>query len=295
MQRDKIETVIRRHTKKVQLLTTRAASRFAIDDIHAFRGEVKKLRAFIRMTGPVGRKLPKKLRHFYHAAGLIRNLQLFRQTLTTLRRHKHADLPAKVLEVLDQHIEAAKKGALTLIHGKKPFGKKMRRLTGGLPIRLTGSQRRAFVGRTLQVLESVDLAPLRDDQQLHAIRKALKDLLYVWPYLGNQARRLASSPFGGHAAMERDGRLLGNYMDVCVQLQFLAEKKEIFADVKPGLIRQIRREWHDQKVRLLEQIVMNFDNPRYLTPHRHKPTQPVPANPLIAGNLTLVSNELHLD
>ncbi len=295
MQRDKIEAVIRLHTKKMQLLAMQAASRFAMEDIHGFRVEVKKLRALIRLTGPVGRKLPKKLRHFYHAAGLIRNLQLFRQTLTNLSRHQFPDLPIKVLEVLDQHIETAKKKALTLIHGKIPFGEKMRRLTGGLPIRLTGSQRRAFVGRTLRVLESVDLPALPEDQQLHAIRKALKDILYAWPYLGNQARRLASSPLGGHAAMERDGRLLGNYMDVCVQLQLLDGKKEIFTDVEPGLIRQIRREWHNQKVRLLEQIVMNFDNPMYLTPHRHKPTQPVPANPLSAGNPTLVSNELHLD
>src|SRR6266436_3162758 len=57
-----------------------------MEDIHHFRVEIKKLRAFLRMlqTGrdaPI--KIPGSLKKIYHYAGLIRELQLHQQTIKT--------------------------------------------------------------------------------------------------------------------------------------------------------------------------------------------------------------------
>lgn len=157
MQHDEITSEIRKYLRKLETLAGKVAARPDADDVHAFRVEVKKLRAFIRLTTPQGqsvsRRLPKSIRRFYHSAAVIRNLQLQRQSLADLHDRGHFALPDGLLELLDHRIMAAGKQATRQLHGKRPFGEAGKKLLSGLPERLTGAQKHGFIRTALEALD----------------------------------------------------------------------------------------------------------------------------------------------
>ena len=71
--------------KTIHKLFHQIIKEFNVDDIHDFRVEVKKLRAFLRLLdsekeieGPL---IPKLLKTFYGYIGIIRNIQLHKHNL----------------------------------------------------------------------------------------------------------------------------------------------------------------------------------------------------------------------
>jgi CHAD domain-containing protein len=78
----KIHLAIQRHYRRVKTLGKTVAETWAEEDIHQFRVEVKKLRAFLRLAGSthtgIKPRLPRRLHTFYSMVGIVRCLQLQR-------------------------------------------------------------------------------------------------------------------------------------------------------------------------------------------------------------------------
>jgi CHAD domain-containing protein len=236
-----------RHAKKLRLLSKKVAADFEVEDIHRFRVEVKKLRALVRFACPDGRRLPKRLRRIYKAVGEIRNLQLLRQSLV-----KAADpvLPEEFYRQLDGRIIAAKQETRRLLEEYGRMGKLARRLIAGVvALRLTGEVQRSFVRKRIAPEDRPGQMPGSDDA-LHNLRKSLKDLLYVWPFLGNGARKQAAAYFGGYPAMQKKARLLGDYLDIVFQLRLLQDKVLFPEDRFAGDVDKIIDRWHGRQEKL---------------------------------------------
>jgi CHAD domain-containing protein len=293
MHREGIIGVIRSQTRKLGLLSKKLAAGFAVDDIHRFRVEVKRLRAFIRLIGPGDRKLPKKLRRFYDAVGVVRNLQLLRQSLASFRSHRHSGLPQAIFQILDERIAAARKEAEAILDDKIAYRKVAKRLCSGLPFRLTRSQRYQFILAKFQ-LPNPASAHLPGDEGLHLLRKSLKDLLYAWPYLGNHARKQTACWFGGRMVMEKIAQAIGDYLDAQVRLRLL-ESPDIFpAGIDAALLREIRQEWRSEKDRLYSRVEKTLGKRFHLVTHQPPLPEKAVSNPP-PENSILVSSELHLD
>lgn len=292
MRRKEMAELLRRYSVRLNILGRSIASQFNEEDIHAFRVLVKKLRAFIRLLSPAAerRRLPKRLRTFYHALGTIRNLQLQRDSLLDVTAGGHHKSVESLLARLDEELAAAKKTVPTLLrHGKHPFGDLAGKLVTGLPARLDQGHRHRFLTANIQVMDPATFPQLPDDERLHILRKSIKDLLFTWPWLGNHGRKLAAAPLGGHKEMKMAGRLLGDYLDLRLKLQLLTGR-----DAAHGFYAQLRDDWAEEKTNYRRQIDNTLGQKLHFAtrPQLHSSNTPVNA---LSGNSPSLSNELHLD
>jgi len=264
--------------KKLRLLSKRIAAGFGIEDIHQFRLEVKKLRAFIRLAGPAGCRLPGKLHRVYKAVGEIRNLQLLRVSLDADAEKGHFTIPEDFYRHLDGRIVAANQEAGVLIEAQRRFRKLPLRLTGALQRSLSREAQFSFVYKKISLAERP--APSGgEDERLHSLRKSLKDILYVWPLLGNPARQLAVSDFGSRRAMQEKARLLGDYLDCVVKLRLVGDQSLFFEESYGDIIRRFRDLLTGRRADLLLRLSETSKN-RFVAPW-HPGTVPerVLANP----------------
>lgn len=101
--------------KKLSKYYNKALEDFAANDIHHFRVEMKKLRAFMRLinlTNSVKQhKIPKQLKSFYNIAGNIRNLQLHEPRIANLSSDLFIQSPTSYLQFLQEEEKSMKKKA----------------------------------------------------------------------------------------------------------------------------------------------------------------------------------------
>ncbi|HVU94192.1 MAG TPA: CHAD domain-containing protein [Puia sp.] len=292
MRRKEMADLLRRYSVRLNILARKIAARYDEEDIHDFRVLVKKLRAFIRLVSPAAgrRRLPKRLRLFYHAVGAIRNLQLQRAGLQKVIDGGHTKSVETLLGHLDEELAAAKMSAGKLLQpGERPFGNLAAKLTAELPARIDQGHRHRFLAANSQVIDPTTFPQLPDDERLHTLRKSIKDLLYTWPWLGNRGRKLAAERLGGHKAMKKAGRLLGEYLDLRLKLQLLAGQ-----DAAHGFYAHLRDDWAEERTTLRRQIDLSLGQKLHFATRPQIHPSDTPVNPL-SGNTPSLSNELHLD
>lgn len=280
MKRAEMSSIIHQAYRKIQQSGDLLQERFRAADIHNFRLEVKQLKAFLHLisTAKGGTKvkdLPKKLHQYYQALGLIRDLQLQKSTLQKEWKNQLGPQKRHYLEHIDELTARAMETAIPLASGKKPFEAGSIKLLSKLPAQLTVEQANAFVTTSwLPLLEAGDPAQL-DDQHLHEIRKALKDLQYTWDYLQNPLRSQ------GHDALrfspervKSTTRMLGAYLDKVVHLRLLEE--DIASGQTLGILERLRVKWTSERTlarqkveRYLQKLSSAGDPtqlPRYVMP-----------------------------
>jgi CHAD domain-containing protein len=292
MNRDELMRTTHRHITRLRLLLKKVAAGFSVDDIHELRVEAKKLRALLRLAGPDDRRFPKAFRHIYKTAGEMRNLQLLRRRLESFRGDDQGPLSGDFFVHLDQRLLLAKQETRRRVEAAGRLKKLSRRSISGLPLRLSASRQAHFVDTHIRLSH-----PGAGDivTQLHALRKSLKDLLYVWPYLDNPARRRAARHFGRYPLMKENARLLGDFLDVAFQLRQLDDRGLFPGDLDLEMLHELRDYWaarQDRLLRHLDKVLhVRFE------PTVHAPLLPEKAklNPLAAGNPSMESVDLHLD
>ncbi|HEX2684429.1 MAG TPA: hypothetical protein VHL77_10870, partial [Ferruginibacter sp.] len=70
------------------------------------------------------------------------------------------------------------------------------------------------------IQSSLMLQPL-DENNLHTLRRLLKDLLHTWPYTRHEAVDILPYEINSSAKLQKLAELLGNYGDQCTALDFL--------------------------------------------------------------------------
>jgi CHAD domain-containing protein len=283
MRQKRIADVIRRHYKNLTSISHVLSGKFAGEDVHAFRVEVKELRAMLKLAGSCRRgrgkpgrpgtvkliMLPDRLHSFYGMTGIIRNLQLQRRSLSDFANKGPQELPASCGAVLDGRIATAISLAQLCLDQKQPF-EKVDQLLEVLPERITAAAGRKFVRREMKSFLSLPddhlsaanvnraFARAADEERLHLFRKSLKDLLYAWPYLSKGAREeIRPMGFSSKKAVKLLAELLGDFRDTCLRLQLLQDNDFLFGSGPQSrdFLQAAGRSWIAEKELLLKKII----------------------------------------
>ncbi|MCG2616285.1 CHAD domain-containing protein [Terrimonas sp. NA20] len=214
--------IIDHSLKKIMKYRQNMQRDMAAEDVHQFRVEVKKLRAFPRMISADQRnkiKIPGRLRDEYRKAGAIRDLQLLTgHTTGAVVKTKYArELDGKRKSLISH---AGKTGIIRWI---KKADKKIRK---GLPQYLPVAVAAKFIEGKLAFTRSITRKRAISNEEMHSVRKNLKDILYDVKNIGENVPAILWELHWSKEKQEFYARLaedLGKYHDCTIELQKLEE------------------------------------------------------------------------
>jgi len=254
MKRKQVHNIIEKRYARINTIFDSVMEGFLEEDIHEFRVEVKKLRAFLRLTGGnssdgYGPKLPRKLHAFYTVIGRVRSLQLQQDRIRALAIEKDISLPDTYLDQIADKIKHGIARAKKRSKGKNPFEKGAQKLLSRLPDKLNRAMIRRFTRSELEALALLLKPFFFPEDSLHSIRKILKDILYTWYYIeGKAADLLPSILLGNEEIIGKITDSLGDFQDISTQLALLQT-----AQADPCLL-VIEKEWRKERRSIQENL-----------------------------------------
>lgn len=246
--------------KNIDKLCDKILKNFNADDIHDFRVEVKKLRAFLRLLDIKRDRaiIPKQLKTFYRYAGNVRNIQLYEQTLFEYIKAHDVKKPDEYIKLLNNEKKYWKKEACNLVKDND-FSKTKKKILKRLPAKLEKSGIKKFVQNNLDNLK-LQLDYLNDNNTLHSVRKILKDIFYNWDYIKYYA--VLPAAISNREALKLLTATLGEFIDKFMQLEFL---KPVYLDKinnenEKILLKKIRTSWLRKKRAIKEKLQPELAN-----------------------------------
>lgn len=160
---------------------TRAAA--SVDDgfdegiIHDLRVNVKRLRALLRMywlfAGEARPDIPKSLKKAYKTAGEIRDLQLLLKNVAG-----GGKLPEVYRREIEVQLETAK-GAWKEVYDARKLKRARKKLEAFAYRPIPSFIPAEFVKDRLALIDELRAADKEDDEDLHTVRKRVKDIVYL--------------------------------------------------------------------------------------------------------------------
>jgi len=257
MKKKEITEVVEDSFKILEKLRQRILKEFDADDIHDFRVEVKKLRAFLRLVNiekddgePV---IPKLLKTFYGYIGIVRNVHLFRHDLFKYVTDHAVEKPEAFLQLIENEEYYWKKEANELMEDNNFLDVK-EKILEALPGKLEKTRIKKFMEGKLAELKEL-LEDDYDDHTMHGIRKIFKDVLYTWDYLKDDADLPKS--MSGKDKLKSLTSALGAFMDKSFELGFLQPSylNKINADNEKLLLLNLYKDWDVEKNTVKQKFV----------------------------------------
>jgi len=232
---------IQKRLRAMRLCAEKVSLHFGEEDIHQLRVNYKKARALMRLSNgkKVKKLLPPPLKDLYAAAGKIRDLQLHTKSV----KHYFKDLdaiPAHYLDAVNAKLKEAKEG-YKQCYKQVSFPRITKSATANIPSDIRHREIKQWVEKQWKRIDKI-MQSSPDEEQLHEIRKYLKDLHYT---------QLLSKE-KGHDELIDD---LGDFIDMKVQIMLndhfinsaSADEKKIFAAAS--------FQWAREKKALTEKIL----------------------------------------
>lgn len=218
--------------------------------IHQFRVEYKKLRAFLRMLSEFGGAKEKiiigrDLKKVYRIAGSIRDLQLQEERLRSLVSEESKKLLAYFL-LLRREISRLKPELIEQL-ARDPVGGSWKKTVAGLPALFPLNNFRRFVRQKLNTIYSHIHSARLSDENIHEIRKIIKDLFYNLEIYGGIELKILSVKI----RQEKDELFfkkllneLGHFQDMYMAISLL---KPYWLALMPAstrlLLENIKQKW----------------------------------------------------
>lgn len=262
MNREQISNITNKHYGKLNEHIKKVAKEFDVEAIHKFRVEYKKLRAFLRMIlqefdTADKIKISKKFKKGYNISGSIRDLQLQQQRIleaTKLEIKK----PKAYLCLLQKEIEKLKL-ELTEIFLKKPITKSKKKTDASVPDTFPSNGFLNFVQQKWTTVYAIILSDNFSDENIHAIRKNLKDLFYnLKIYEGVEQDILSMSIWKGKNDQYFNKLLdeLGNFQDKRTAIALLKYYWiNSLNKYNRELLERIKKEWKNEKVDMKQLLI----------------------------------------
>lgn len=257
MKKQKLAKVVRSYGKIIADNSRKIPGGFDVDLIHDLRVAFKKLRALIRLMQEDERKLemPEELKLLYRSCGTVRDLQL---VIERLKDHK--DKIPHFIKGLHHELFTAKE--LLVMHIEDiAVRTAVKEIVEGLPSALTEEMVRQFIQRKVATIHVLLLA-LEHEEELHAIRKALKDLVYVKKLLVNDlAFNYPFDEWMNDDKLEKLTTQLGELNDQHIALGFFDPKRmgEVASGEKP-MVEEIRQQWELEKTQMMQLAMAEVSN-----------------------------------
>lgn len=220
MKRSQLERVINKHVGQMKKYARQIPGSFVLEDIHELRVEYKKLRAFLRLLHPRRATydvfIPHKLKALYHAAGEVRDTQLFLSIINTGK-----ELPApQYVSCLAKQLFDSKEKLVKEIE-KMDFDEVKEAIKEHLPGSMRDGTIRKFIHRKVAAIHITLLAVERIDN-LHTIRKHLKDIIHnIRIFQSDWGISFPVVAWKSEKFMVDIASRLGDFNDECRALKFL--------------------------------------------------------------------------
>jgi hypothetical protein len=201
-------------------------------------------------------EIPDDLKRLYRSCGTVRDLQLI------IERLKEQEGIPQFLKGLHHELFTAKE--LLVLHIEDiSVRKSLKEIEEELPSELTDEMVRHFIQRKVATIHVLLLA-LEHEEELHAIRKALKDLVYVKKILSEAGFKYSFGEWKDDEKLEALTTQLGELNDQHIALGFFDTKRmeEAPPDEEP-ILQEIRRRWElqkDQKMKAAMEEVRSLAN-----------------------------------
>jgi CHAD domain-containing protein len=197
---------------------------FSSEDIHQFRVNFKKLRALLRLINPAVIRssdlgVPASLISLYHIAGTVRDLQVNIPFLTDAFARNNVQASSYFTK-LEENLSNAKKELGDKIE-EKSFKKNAHQIVDAITTDLEQSTIREFVHRKVATIKIL-LLGLSDDEDIHSIRKHIKDILYSVRIFEHEWHiPFPIVAWKNEDSLEEISTRLGDYCNRCEALAFL--------------------------------------------------------------------------
>ena len=266
MKANKIINLFNNNLKKTCKHYNNLLEDFEAEEIHDFRLQIKKLRAFIRLVNTEvakGKniKFDKGLKTFYHTTGRIRNVQLHKQKIIQWCTTLSYGTPVTYLKLLNEEETREKNTARTEAE-EISFAHFKKNLVGSVPEELTAPCLQYFTILKRNELLALLSLSIYDDETLHNLRKILKDILYNWDYIVPYLTSVLPTYFVQKENIEFLATKLGDFHDLCVSMCFLTPVyfDQIINEVETDNLMVINRKIEWEKYNLKEEIVLLFES-----------------------------------
>jgi CHAD domain-containing protein len=291
MQTQKLDSILRHQYEKCLERSKTLRQSFDIEAIHEFRVETKRLRTLLRLVAAaphshIKPKLPRNLKVFYTLTGILRNLQLQQKALEDAAARLHQGLPANCIALLNDRIAFTQHTILIYLTSTDPLGRPRPEWYNPISTRTINAARESFIIQKTKAAAFLPADRMPDEEQLHTIRKAMKDLLYAWPYLSRTTiQQSLALGLPDRKNLRIVTGLLGDLLDCNVCLSLLQDKTFLLFTCPSSakFLEEAGKLWSADKQAILGKI-------------KEMSQMPVnKENPLSPVNLSTASYELHVD
>lgn len=219
--------------------------------IHKLRVSYKELRAVIRMLHGHHLDIPDALKEVYKAGGILRDNELFFQTLTGYCTQSNCNLPV-YLNLLSDKIQKAKEVFLSTVQSAdtRNLFKELQHHVHG---RLTDDDVKDFIGHNIhKAAKAIEKA--EEDKDLHDARKLLKDAMYCLKAVKKEQVYSHKDYHGLKEHLDNITQLLGEHQDISTWMTHTANDIAGLPDAEATIVARIEEQWLDKKQELRNRI-----------------------------------------
>lgn len=249
MKKRELERVVDKHVGQMKKFSRAIPGYFVAEDIHELRVSYKKLRAFLRLLHAdkfnQSLHIPAKLKSLYHAAGQVRDIQLF---LSQIHTGHDSSAPQYRDSLLHQLFENKEK--LVKEIEKTDFEDIAKTIRQHLPSNMRDNTIRKFIHGKVAAIHIILLAVERVND-LHSIRKHLKDIIYNIRIFKNQwGMSFPVVAWKSEKYLFDIAERLGDFNDECLALRFLHNDN---STLLPESELQIIQHWRNDRLQKKEE------------------------------------------
>jgi CHAD domain-containing protein len=258
-ERKDLLTAAEERLRKTEACLETAADSFSLDDIHDFRVEIKKLKAFLRLIktesgNPKKLKFPKFLDKIYKSVGSVRELQLQVKKLEKAIRSEEI-LLLNTFADLHEQTDIVRERTKEMLDYKDSWKKAETRIKKFIPEELTAEAVESYLRFKVSELKEILSLKRISMTRLHGMRKILKDLQYNHSYWKN-ARLAEGQDLPNLDEIHDTGSLIGDLHDIYASKIILESsiKNRSIDEDELRRLRQIRVAWKGDRDALRKTI-----------------------------------------
>jgi CHAD domain-containing protein len=227
MDKGQIKHITNSGYRKLKKCLKKISASFDAEAIHRFRVGYKKLRAFFRMLSQQNDakrkiKIVSQLKKAYSISGAVRNLQLQQQRIAAAPKQ----VPEKTqayLTLLQKEIDKLKPELLE-IFSENAVAESKKKTNAALPDKLQLLDLKVYVKKKWAAVNAIITSNCFSDNNLHLIRKNLKDMFYnlkIYQGMGNNVSPLPIWNGKDEKYFDQLLNELGSFQDKCTAIALL--------------------------------------------------------------------------
>lgn len=262
MNQKQLKNIAHNYYRKLKKHTTTIVKDFDMEAIHQYRVEYKKLRAFLRMISKQHKmafeiKVTKKLKQGYHLLGSIRDLQLQQQRILEVKKEAFKKPHAYII-LLKTEIQRLQLKLFKIFLRKTVTASKIK-TDLSIPNKFKLSSFINFAEKKWAAIYAIIASLNFSDNNIHEIRKILKDLFYTLKiYKGTRYKLLSAYIWKGKNEQYFNNLLdqLGSYQDKCTAIALLKFNwLNSLNSYNRKQLEQIKRGWIKDKLRMKKLVI----------------------------------------